>query len=515
MTLFRVADTLRTKLGDVIMGALTLLALLGGALFLGVAQDGDDSEGETPQEIEDTPVDPQPADTGATFEADETGVRIDVGDDETGTIASIIYVDSEDDPDNFYQTYEARFYLVPEGTDLSDGDFEESGNIPGQQTFEGNPFAYELEDFEAELGLELLGTVPLTLPADGFPLPDPGTMRDVLPAISSNALVAVHYLEATTDGDELITFLNEDYIVTRNGIPEQVVTESTTGTAGADWLTAGAPGLRLAGAAGDDILITDFANTTLDGGAGDDTIEGVFAERNGGFSRIDGTEPTSTINAGDGDDVVRTSNAIVDAGDGDDEVNLVGGEARGGDGDDRLSAQGDGVAVLLGQAGDDSLTIGGVGSQASGGDGNDFVSVGTGGLGNGDAGDDTLQISDGATGLGGSGDDLFNVWNFHDEPTATVTGGEGADTVSALVRGARCAGWRSGRRLPQHHGFQSGRGRLANRHVPVGQPRGRHRNHRGLGRQLHRCAGDVQRLAGSDTGYCRDPFGWNACHHRG
>ncbi len=419
------------------MGALGLLALLGGALFLGVAQDGDDIEDDTPPEIEDAPVDPQPADTGATFEADETGVRIDVGEDETGTIASIIYVDSEDDPDNFYQTYEARFYLVPEGTDLSDGDFEGRGAIPGGQTFEGNPFDYELADFEAELGLELLGTVPLKLPEDGFPLPDPGTMRDVLPTISSNAPVAVHYLEATTDGDELITFLNEDYIVTRNGVPEQVVTESTTGTAGADWLTAGAAGLRLEGAAGDDILITDFANTTLDGGAGNDTIEGVFAERNGGFSRIDGMEPTSTINAGDGDDVVRTSNAIVDAGVGNDQVNLFGGEARGGDGDDLLSAQGSGVATLMGDAGDDRLIIGGVGSQASGGDGNDFLSVETGALGNGDAGNDILQIADGATGLGGAGDDRFNVWNFHDEATATVTGGEGADTVSALVRGAR------------------------------------------------------------------------------
>lgn len=179
-----------------------------------------------------------------------------------------------------------------------------------------------------------MGTVALDLPEDGNPLPDPGMMRDVLPGITSNVDVDVHYLEATTDGDELITFLNEDYIVTRGGIAEHVVTEDTTGTNEADWLTTGTEGLTLEGGDGNDILIADHGETTLSGGKSDDTIEGVFSIRDISFWRIDGTEPAVVIDRGDGDDLIRTSNATVDAGTGDDTAHKYGGEARGGDGND-------------------------------------------------------------------------------------------------------------------------------------------------------------------------------------
>lgn len=446
------------------MGPFAVLALLTGSLLFGaMSNSGNASEPETPDvpdkpDMPDTPDEPdmpdmpgdpdepeepdtpEDLDLGASFVEDpETGaVQIELGDDETGTLASIIYVDSEDsgDPDNFYTTYEARFYLVPEGVDLSDQGFENRDVIPGQQDFGGAPFNYELEDFEAHFGLELLGTTPLEFPDSGFPLPDPGTMRNGLPDITSNADVALHYLEATTDGDALVSFLNEDYVVTRNGVTEQVVTEDTTGTAGADWLTTGTEGLALDGGDGDDTLIADHADTTMTGGAGDDTFEGVYSERGLGFSRLDGTEPAIVIDAGAGDDMVRTSNATVDAGTGDDTVNMFGGEAHGGAGDDVLSASGGGLAMLRGEGGDDRLIIGGAGSEAFGGAGDDFLSVEAGATGFGDAGNDTLQMGEGGAGFGGGGDDLFTVFNFFgdEDGAASITGGAGADTIDVQAR---------------------------------------------------------------------------------
>lgn len=261
-------------------------------------------------------------------------------------------------------------------------------------------------------------------------------MRDVLPGITSNVDVDVHYLEATTDGDELITFLNEDYIVTRGGIAEHVVTENTTGSSEGDWLTTGTEGLTLEGGDGNDILIADHGETTLSGGTGDDTIEGVFSIRDISFWRINGTEPAVVIDGGDGDDLIRTSNATVDAGTGDDTVYMYGGEARGGDGNDQLSAQSDGVVTLFGEAGDDRLAVGGVGSEAYGGEGNDSVNVDTGAIGYGGAGNDNLQLSDGSTAVGGDGDDLFRLFgSYNDEDgPASITGGAGADTITAHVR---------------------------------------------------------------------------------
>ncbi|WP_299747278.1 hypothetical protein [uncultured Tateyamaria sp.] len=424
------------------MGALMLLALVTGALSFGMLDDGENGGDTVPPQDEpdapDTPTDPGDQDTGAAFDFDAAAdeVMIDVGADETRNVASVIYVNSEDSPGDFYRTYEARFYLVPEGVDLSDNDFEDRWDIPGQQNFGGDPYDYQLADFENHFGLELLGTVALDLPEDGNPLPDPGAMRDVMPNITSNVDIDVHYLEATTDGDELITFLNEDYVVTRGGITEQVVTEDTTGSSEGDWLTTGTEGIALEGGNGNDILIADHGETTLSGGAGDDTIEGVFSIRDISFWRIDGTEPAIVIDGGDGDDLIRTSNATVDAGAGNDTVNIYGGEARGGDGNDQLNARSDGVVTLFGGAGDDRLVVGGIGSEAFGGLGNDSLNVDTGATGYGGAGNDTLQLAEGSTAFGGEGDDLFTLvssYNDEDGP-ATITGGEGADTISARVR---------------------------------------------------------------------------------
>ncbi|MBY5931645.1 hypothetical protein KUV51_01435 [Tateyamaria omphalii] len=406
------------------MSAIALLALFGGALMLTAAQEGDgdapDPTAEDPEVPQDPVEDPVPMDTGATFDAGADGVRIDVGEDETGTLATIIYADTEDDPDNFVETYEARYYLVPEGVDWSGATWETQNEVPGLDVFPGGAFSYELADFEEQFGLELLGTVALE--PDGFAtFPTQGEMDAPLPELTANRPVDLYYLEANTDGDELITFLPEDFVVTRNGVPATEVDEDTVGTADTDWFEATTGGITIDGAGGDDILTTNIADVTLNGGAGDDTIEG-------------GADITA--DGGDGNDSINIESGSVIGGLGDDTIDLLGGTAEGGEGADVLRSYTDAEATLFGNAGDDRLSVSGDGSEAHGGDGDDFVGVDTAAAsGFGGAGNDTLQLDSGAFGDGGTGDDLFTVWNqFRDEDgPATVTTGDGEDTISAMV----------------------------------------------------------------------------------
>ncbi|WP_146346171.1 hypothetical protein [Falsiphaeobacter marinintestinus] len=113
------------------MGPLALILLLSG-LAIGslLISDDDDSvavddsdpmdemdDEELPNETEVPDIMP---DTGASFVQTEDGVDIELGEDETGSLAVIYYLDTQDDPDDFIATDEARFYLVPEGVDWSD-----------------------------------------------------------------------------------------------------------------------------------------------------------------------------------------------------------------------------------------------------------------------------------------------------------------------------------------------------------------------------------------------------------
>lgn len=410
------------------MGALALLALMSGLVLTASLVSNDD---EAPAEDPDTPTDPEdpdtpttpeepdlPPDTGATFNASPDGVQLDLGEDETGSLAVIYYQDTEDseNPDDWLQVDEARFYLVPEGTDWSSASWETQFDIPGGDNYDGPPGRYELTEFEEANDLELLGVVDLL----GVPhvSEDPS---DRVGEITANAPVAGYYLEANTDGDDLVTFLPQDYVVTREGVPELPVFEDTTGTEETDWLSADADGITVDGADGDDILETDSNNVTLIGGQGDDTI--------------DARGDDAIIQGGDGNDFVQANSATVEGGAGDDSLTIVGGTANGGDGNDRLNGFGEGLNLLRGEAGNDRLYISGIGSEAHGGAGDDFVAVNNGATGHGDAGDDTLQVEAGGTAFGGDGDDLFTVWNqFRDGDGAPViTGGEGEDTIDARV----------------------------------------------------------------------------------
>jgi Ca2+-binding RTX toxin-like protein len=409
------------------MGPLLLLALFSGLMLstmtgsdsADVTPDGQDTP-EEPDEPE-VPIDTQTdtdadTDIGATFSQTQGGVEIDVGEDETGTPAVIYYQDTEDNSADFVEVDEARFYLVPEGTDWSSASWETRGDVPGEDEYDGEPRDYELAEFEEQFGLKLLGVVDLKgIPSDSE---EPG---DRVGEIVSNKPVAGYFLTAATDGDDLVSFLPEDYIVTREGVPETPVFEDTTGTDETDWLSADADGITVDGAGGNDILATDNADVTLIGGLGNDTIE------SGGANVV--------VDGGAGDDYITARSATVGGGVGDDRISITSGTANGGEGDDRLVSYGDGPSLLYGDAGNDSASVSGAESQAYGGAGDDFIGVDNGAAGYGGAGDDRIQLDAGTTGNGGAGDDLFTVWNqFRDnDGPAVVTTGEGADTIDARV----------------------------------------------------------------------------------
>lgn len=415
------------------MGPFIFLSLFSGvsSLMLNMWDGDDDEELQNTPDIPDAPdvqeIPEVMLDTGASFSQSEKGVEIDLGDDETGTLAVIYYVDTEDNVDDFVQTDEARFYLVPEGTDWSDASYETRSDIPGAQDYGGMPHGYELADFEDHFGLELLGVMDLKdIPSDT------DNPSDRVGEITSNEPIDGFYLGANTDGDDLIYFLPEDYVVTKQGVPELTVFDDTIGTDGTDWLSADADGITVDGAGGDDFLETSHANVTLNGGLGDDTID----SRGTGIIDTANTDMVF-VNGGEGDDEISTITAVIEGGLGDDNITLSNGIAHGGEGDDKLNIYGnDEVGLVYGDTGNDRLVASGAGSEAYGGVGDDFVGLSDFATGYGGDGDDHLQAKAGTTADGGAGNDLITVWDFFDneDGPAVVTSGEGADTIDVLVR---------------------------------------------------------------------------------
>lgn len=381
--------------------------------------DQSDNGDETPDEDDPDENDPEDQrDLGATFNRIDTGVTLEAGEDETGRLAVIYYSDSEEGSDGLDYFYEARFYLVPEEVDWSGVNWETQGDIPGSE--ETPNISLDLAAFEEANGLEFLGSVEL----DG-----PGSGDDTIGEIEANRPVESWILKATTDGDDLYSFLPEDYVITQNGIPVTEVTEDTTGSDDFDWLRATEDGLTIDGGGGNDDLetATGLSDVTLIGGLGDDDIDalsgsGIVAEGGDGddnISSLSGSD--NSIFGGDGNDRLELSGSgIAEGGADEDRIVIYGGDESlvgyGGDGDDSLSAQKE--ATLYGGTGDD------------------FIGLDNGSVGYGDAGNDRLQVGSGSTAYGGDGDDSFDIWEFHDNPGSTVTGGAGADSYNLLVRNA-------------------------------------------------------------------------------
>ncbi|MEL7255473.1 MAG: hypothetical protein AAGL23_14955 [Pseudomonadota bacterium] len=409
------------------------LALIAGMAAMELFED-DSEDTPPPPEQDDPPLPEDPPDTGATFQQTDDGVELDLGEDETGSLAVIHYTDTEDFGEFVTEVDEARFYLVPPGTDWSSGDTTETQfDIPGRAGSGIDAFSYELEDFERENGLELLGTVDLL----GVPQADDPDTR--IGTITANAPVESYLLEANTDGDDLVTFLAKDFTVLRNGVAEMPVSEDTTGTDANDWFSTSEDAITLEGLGGDDILESAGDNATLLGGAGDDDLASTGAD--------------AVARGGDGDDNIMLNTGFAEGGDGNDDISITEGEARGGAGDDDIvigrgmafGGEGnDGLrsfapgSFLDGGAGDDGLIVRGEGSEGFARDGDDFLSVGNGAFGYGGAGDDMLSVDAGGHGLGGAGDDVFRMTEFfnNEDGPIIVTTGVGADTISAEIRNA-------------------------------------------------------------------------------
>lgn len=403
------------------LGLLALMAALSvGTFFLphGDSGSSDTDDDLTVDETETEETAAETAETGAVFNVTQDGVDIQVGEDETRSLAVIYFEDTQDDPDNFILTDEARFYLVPEDVDWSGVNWETQHQMPGEYETDESIVNYTLKTFEEHFGLELIATVDLLGVSD-----DVETPAERIGQVTSNVLISGYYLEAVTDGDYLASFLPEDYVETREGLVQQTVTKDTVGTNDADWIFTNGDGLSLQGAGGNDILESTSDNVSISGGAGNDSIHSTGAN--------------SSIVAGVGDDEVYFRGGDASLGNGDDRASVYWGDAvvHGGEGNDSINNGYGNVVRLYGEAGDDNLIVYGEGSIARGGGGADFLNVGTGTKGYGGVGDDHLQVQSGATAFGGAGDDLIEVWNqFRDEDgPAVVTTGEGQDTVDASV----------------------------------------------------------------------------------
>lgn len=404
-----------------LLGLFALMPSLTGS------DDLDDDAMEPEEPID--PVDPVDPDTlGATFAQDDAGVTIEFGENETGTLAVFTYVDTEDDAENFVEVHEARYYLVPEGTEWPDNTSETQFGVPMPADYEDADGIYELEDFEDAFGLELLGTVDLL--AAGNDEPTTQDMADALPDLTANRDAEYYYLEANTDGDDLISFLQEGFLTTQNGVTETVVTEDTLGTDETEWFSTQTDGITIDGAGGDDILEGDALNLFLRGGEGDDTITT--------------TQAGATILGSEGEDEITAVDAQVSGGADDDDLTVLGSgisEAFGGDGDDFLATLSNGTATLYGGAGSDNLqaTLAGseqIDASLFGGDGDDFLAIGNGAVGSGDAGDDLLQVDAGGTAFGNDGSDTFRLFDFFDADGGTMfaTGGTGSDIFEITPR---------------------------------------------------------------------------------
>lgn len=414
------------------LGLLALMAALSvGTFFLphgdSGSSDTDDDLAVDETETEETAA--ETAETGAVFNVTEDGVDIQVGEDETRSLAVIYFKDSQDDPDNWFLSDEARFYLVPEDVDWSGVNWETQHQMPGEYETDESIVYYTLKTFEEHFGLELIATVDLLGVSD-----DVETPAERIGEVTSNVPISGYYLEAVTDGDYLASFLPEDYVEIRNGLAQETVTTDTVGTDDPEWFFSEEDGISVDGAGGADILETTGETVSIIGGAGDDSID------------ADGLD--NFIQSGDGDDVIYAAGGELHLGKGDDKAaitelnptsNFTIGDTtvHGGAGNDTISSGGgDSMSTIYGEAGDDNLGLNGEGAVGRGGNGADFLHVSNGATGYGGAGDDRIHVwYSGARAFGGGGDDLFRITNdLHNDDDPTVfTLGEGNDTVEVIT----------------------------------------------------------------------------------
>ena len=396
------------------------------------------------------PIDP--ATLGATFAATENGIDIQFGENETGRLAVVTYVEADDTSADLIETHEARYYLVPEGVEWPDNTLETASQIPGsdqesaeQGTDGAGDDAYQIDDFEEQFSLTLLGTYDLL--AEGDDTPTNRNMANSLPALTTNTQATYYYLVAGGEADELAVFLQEGWLETRAEAAAAASDEAASSEGAADGLVASAPAIAQDSATDS---TTDNAAAPLatpsDSVAdpvGSATNDPTGATINSGVDAPVAAAAPQGAGSETAQSAATVSNDIV-GGTGNDVIDLFGeGEVFGGAGDDILRSTGTSAAVLNGQEGDDTLSAipnGDAPTQAQlfGGTGNDTFRVGNGATAFGDAGNDVFETDSGGTVVAGDGDDLIRVREPFglDAGAATVSGGAGEDTFDIDIRSA-------------------------------------------------------------------------------
>ena len=189
------------------------------------------------------------------------------------------------------------------------------------------------------------------------------------------------------------------------------------------------------GDAGNDTITGQHGNETIFGGIGDDSID-----TGGGINIVDGgdgndiiraiasdEEDSNTVYAGQGNDVIYASTAVVHADNGNDTITFYGGDNTiyAGNGDDTIYTSHTDIETntVYGDAGADYIALGNGFVTVFGGDGDDAIvkqnsTTSGAGILNGGNGNDTIStgVSYGVTGLtldytfvGSSGNDVFNA----------------------------------------------------------------------------------------------------------
>ena len=153
-----------------IVAALMVAGLALIPFAFGDRDPDEEDEGVTPEEPE-PPEPPEEPDLGVTVFEEDGGIRIEVGEDETGSVVAIrTEVDIRSDPDDTGDSgtgtsFGVRFYLVPEGADFPPGVDEVLASLPEDQqalAVEGRDgFSIPLETYLANLGAEEIGRLDL------------------------------------------------------------------------------------------------------------------------------------------------------------------------------------------------------------------------------------------------------------------------------------------------------------------------------------------------------------------
>lgn len=190
-----------------------LLAVLGLGLLLATwtGHDSDDEtdtaeseepevdETETPEEPEDAEEQEEP-DTGVSVaERSDGTVEIEIGEDETGSLMLLEYVDYGEGPAGVTQDWSLRLYLVPESTALPQ-------SLSEVEAATGEP-TNTLDEIEALYGLELVQTWDLgqteATSDEETPFEDSGVP---MPGFESNAPITWYQGGNPVDGEGVFHF---------------------------------------------------------------------------------------------------------------------------------------------------------------------------------------------------------------------------------------------------------------------------------------------------------------------